>query len=71
MKSNAVLTRVKEVDWVGFEPTTSALLGASLSKGAASRKYHLIVQIPPAPFSLHAMQYSVPSGEVLRNKPIQ
>jgi hypothetical protein len=31
MKSNAVLTRVKEVDWVGFEPTTSAaLLGCSL-----------------------------------------
>jgi hypothetical protein len=38
------------MDRVGFEPTTSALLGASLSKGAAARKYHLIVQIPPAPF---------------------
>jgi hypothetical protein len=56
------------MDWVGFEPTTSALLGASLSKGAASRKYYLIVQIPPAPFSLHAIQYSVPSGEVLRKQ---
>ncbi|MFL6395277.1 MAG: hypothetical protein ACJ708_11570 [Nitrososphaeraceae archaeon] len=59
------------MDRVGFEPTTSALLGAFLSKGAAARKYHLFVQIPPAPFSLHAMQYSVPSGEVLRSKPIQ